>query len=69
MDQDVKDQLFICLDLIKVCMRTNGIAIAVDKESKNIIFFDEKVYKETGMMNGFTTPLPDSVYQEKRNER
>ena len=50
-------------------MHTNGVAIAIDKENNDIMFFDEKVYKETGMMNGFTRPLPDLVYQEKRNER
>lgn len=61
MDQDVKDQLCICLDLLKACMRTNGIAIAVNKENGDIIFFDEKIYRETGRMNGFATPLSNLV--------
>lgn len=47
-------------------MHTNGVAIAIDKENNDIMFFDEKVYKETGMMNSFTRPLPDLVYQEKK---
>lgn len=62
MDQDVKDQLCICLDLLKVCMHANGVAIAVNKENGDIMFFDEKIYKETGRMKGFSTPLSNLVY-------
>lgn len=60
MNEEVKDELNILLDLLKISLIENGVSMATDTKG-NIYFFDTDEYLKTRKMSGFHVNVEDMV--------
>lgn len=61
MNEETKQELEVVLMLLKnVCIK-NGVSVGFNKETSELIFFDTRVYLETGGFKGIKTTLENLV--------
>lgn len=61
MDEQTKEKLDAIFSLLRLTCIKNGISAAFLHETKEIIFFDTKLYLEEGKFSGIKTTLDDLV--------
>lgn len=61
MGEQAKEELDAVLSLLRLTCIKNGISAAFSHETKEIIFFDAKLYLEEGRFSGVKTTLDDLV--------
>ena len=60
MNEDVKGELIILLDLLKKSLIKNSVSMATDTKG-NIYFFDTDTYLQTRKMSGFHVNVEEMV--------
>lgn len=60
MEEEVKEELTVLLDLLKKSMIKNHVSMATDNGG-NIYFFDTDTYVKTKKMSGFSVNVKDMV--------
>lgn len=60
MEEEVKEELTILLDLLKKSLIKNHVSMATDKDG-NIYFFDTETYLKKCKMSGFHVNVNDMV--------
>lgn len=61
MSEQAKEELDAVWSLLRLACIKNGVSAAFQHETKEIIFFDTKLYLEEGKLSGIKTTLDDLV--------
>lgn len=60
MNEDVKNEITVALDLLKNVLIKNAVSMATDPHG-NIYFFDTDIYLTTGMLSGLSVNVNELV--------
>lgn len=63
MTDDVKNELTICLHMLKQTILRNELSMGFDKNKKALVFFDTRAYVDSGRMDGVAVPLETMVLE------
>ncbi len=58
---NAKEEILIVLELLRKSLIRNGVSMAFNSETKELIFFDTYIYLEEKRFSGFTVPIEKLV--------
>mgnify|MGYP000694904902 FL=1 len=58
---NAKEEILIVLELLRKSLIRNGVSMAFNSETKELIFFDTDIYLEEKRFSGFTVPIEKLV--------
>lgn len=58
---NAKEEILIILELLRKSLIRNGVSMAFNSETKELIFFDTDIYLEEKRFSGFTVPIEKLV--------
>lgn len=61
MNEEVKKEINLILNLLKGSLTQNEVSMGFDKETKNLIFFDTATYIKEHRIDGFGVKLDELV--------
>lgn len=61
MNEEIKEEVSVVLDLLKKSLIKNNMSIGFDKGTESLLFFDTKQYAENKKFDGFKIKLEELV--------
>ena len=61
MSEEAKQELQMALELLKGCLKKNGLSMALCQSTREILFFDTETYMKTEELNGIRISIDSLV--------